>query len=414
MWKSPPLLPSAGALRPDGNHFDLLRLLLAIVVIYSHSYLAADGTTSTEPGSRWTSGRYTIGGLAVAAFIALSGFLVAESWHRSKSWRDFLLRRVRRIFPAYIVCYLVSVAVAVLWASGQFRHDSLTVSLAQVLLRAVLLSPGFSIDGAFPDNPHAGAINISLWTICVEFALYFLLLAVAASGLMPAEPTWRRMGPILALFASALLFRAFVLPTGQYHDHGLSQLFTWPPSWTGLAPYFVAGMVAWCLRFHLPRSWLLFALSVVGPAVLVRWPVWFDLFLPFALTYFLLFLGFLPGLRLRLPHAMGDLSYGVYLYGYLVQQVVVSVLPAPWINPYTIALVATPVALAVALLSWHGIEKHFLRRRIATASPPPSQPELQHLGITGTLRGVPPHVSVFLGGAPAARSRPVTDTSAKT
>lgn len=414
MSTSQPLLPSAAALRPDANHFDLLRLLLAVVVIFSHSFLAADGTTSTEPGSRWTSGRYTVGGLAVAAFIALSGFLVAESWHRSKSWRDFLTRRIRRIFPAYIVCYLISVAVAVLWASGQFRHDSLAVSIAHVLLRAVLLSPGFPIDGAFPDNPHAGAINISLWTICVEFALYFLLLAIAASRLMPAEPTWSRMGPILLLFASVLLFRAFVLPTGQYHDHGLSQLFSWPPSWTGLAPYFVAGMVAWCLRFHLPRSLLLFAVSVVGPVVLVRWPVWFDLFLPFALTYFLLFIGFLPGRLPRLPHAMGDLSYGVYLYGYLVQQVVVSLLPVPWINPYTIALVATPLALAVALLSWHGLEKHFLRRRVATASPAPPQPEPQQLGIAGTLRPIPPHVFLHVRGPSARPSRPVTDSAAKT
>lgn len=362
------LMTGPESLRPQANHFDLLRLVLAVSVIGSHSYLAVEGHTRNEPLHVWTGGRYTFGGVAVAGFIALSGFLVAESWHRSRSAWDFLRRRVARIYPAYLVCYAVSVAVAVTWAGGVFRGESAAAVAADLLLRAAVLSPGFPIDGAFADLPGHGLINVSLWTICVEFFLYFLLLGAGLLGLLAASASAWRVAAVAGLFAASVAFRWVVLPVGQYHDHGVSQLFVFPPSWTGLAPYFLAGMLAWVLRFHLPRSgW---GMAGLLAAQVLTWnvPRVFDALLPVTLVYGLLYVGCWPGRLPRLPRWAGDLSYGSYLYGFLVQQVLLMVLPKAWWNVWVLTALAVPTTLAVALLSWHGLEKWFLPRARRTAA----------------------------------------------
>lgn len=362
------LMTGPEALRPEGNHFDLLRLVLAVTVIASHSYLAVEGSTHVEPMHLLSEGRYTVGGLAVAAFIALSGFLVAESWHRSRSAWDFLRRRLCRIYPAYVVCFALSVLVAVTWGGGVFRREGVAVIAVDLVVRAMVLSPGIPVDRAFASLPGAGMINVSLWTICVEFALYFLLLVMGLLGLVsPRLPAWR-VGVVAGLFVASVAFRWVFLPVGQYHDHGVSQLFVFPPSWAGLAPYFLAGVLAWALRDRLARSWWLVGGLLGAQAVVFEWHKLFDALLPVTMMYTLLVVGFSRGGLPRLPRWMGDVSYGTYLYGFLLQQVLLTLMPRSWWNPWALTALAVPLTMLVALLSWHCVEKWFLSRARRSAT----------------------------------------------
>ena len=58
------------------NNFDVLRLLAASLVLFSHSYAL---TASTEPFAD-VSG-WTLGEVGVVMFFAMSGFLIAKSWN---------------------------------------------------------------------------------------------------------------------------------------------------------------------------------------------------------------------------------------------------------------------------------------------------------------------------------------------
>src|SRR5947208_16947332 len=95
------------------NNFDWLRFLLAALVIFSHSYPLSGAGNQREPLFRLTRGQATFGEVAVDGFFIISGFLITWSWFNSASLRKFLWKRAGRIYPAFIVVLLITVAVFV-------------------------------------------------------------------------------------------------------------------------------------------------------------------------------------------------------------------------------------------------------------------------------------------------------------
>ena len=81
------------------NNFDALRLVAAVSVVFSHSFLIAEGTQNHE-WLIWLTGNQSILGLVgVFVFFAISGFLVTQSFEATGNARDFLAKRALRIFP---------------------------------------------------------------------------------------------------------------------------------------------------------------------------------------------------------------------------------------------------------------------------------------------------------------------------
>ncbi len=93
------------------NNFDALRLVAAVSVVFSHSFLIAEGTQDHEP-LIWLTGNQSILGLVgVFVFFAISGFLVTQSFEETgDAWR-FLAKRALRIFPGLFVATLLSAFV---------------------------------------------------------------------------------------------------------------------------------------------------------------------------------------------------------------------------------------------------------------------------------------------------------------
>lgn len=70
------------------NNFDALRLLAAWLVLFSHCY-PISGQKVADPFNRIV-GLDTFGGVGVAIFFVLSGYLVTLSWQRSPGDASFL------------------------------------------------------------------------------------------------------------------------------------------------------------------------------------------------------------------------------------------------------------------------------------------------------------------------------------
>lgn len=71
------------------NNFDILRLLLAICVMIFHiGRMYGNENLSLFPGT-----------LAVQAFFIISGYLITESFERSRTLKDYSIKRLRRIAP---------------------------------------------------------------------------------------------------------------------------------------------------------------------------------------------------------------------------------------------------------------------------------------------------------------------------
>lgn len=342
------------------NNFDLIRLVAAVTVVYGHAYsLAGDAAKPVDPLSTLVALGYS-GTLAVAVFFVLSGFLIARSFERS-TLQSYLAARALRILPALaLVTAMESFVLGPYFFEGNVGWYLLHV--APWHLRNVLVfgeEPW--IAGVFTHNP-VPVVNGALWSLPIEALFYLVLpfLLLLASGrrwvvlalwlaTLAAEPVagWYGLGdntPGAVVFNEVRVFQAI-------HMGG----------------YYLAGVVAWLYRDRVPWDRGVF-LSALLLLFAVRGGVAAPLMLKLCLPYAVLWIGLAGGAGSRLKAGIGDLSYGVYLFGFPVLGSVVA-LGGQVLPPEVVFALALPVTVGLAAMSWHLVEspalrlRHWLRRR---------------------------------------------------
>lgn len=336
------------------NHFNLLRMTAATAVLVSHAYPLTLGRGSPEPLSGILHGQ-TLGGVSVLVFFAISGFFIASSYTNHSNPLNFVRARALRILPALYVMLAATIALATMvkidvteatfWAAvPSYLFSQATLNLPAMFRLGSSVS---ELPGVFVSNPFPITINGSLWTLPYEVICYLGVLVCGALGLLRKRGAFTLVVLVCtAAYAARLvaLEQGLRLPTIVNHLVSLGFPFV-----IGMA-FFV-----WADRVVLSR-WIAFALVAVAIAA---WPTpIFPLAFVVALSYGVFLLGFTDMPSLARYNRFGDYSYGIYIYAFPIQQTLaLSGVSDPTIN----ILVAFPLTLACAFLSWHVVEKPFLR-----------------------------------------------------
>jgi peptidoglycan/LPS O-acetylase OafA/YrhL len=328
--------------------FDYMRLVLAILIVCWHSVVtcygeavqAAVGSTVARP----------LVAVLLPAFFTLSGFLVAGSLERSKTIGVFVGLRALRIYPALAVESLI----AALILGPLITTLPLGAYFADPVFHAYFLNilgdPQYMLPGVFKSNPTI-MVNGQLWTIPYELRCYVLLTALALLGAVKRPAM---------LLAATLGYMAWgITDTILHYPFYLTYTAGPAPAWLLLAS-FLCGVLIYLYRERIPWSWPLGAASLAAALVLYDIPAGHYAAVPlvaYATVFFGLTnapkTGFLKG---------ADYSYGIYLYGSIVQQTFMAL--APWGRHWWINIAVTvPAATAVAALSWHLVEKPALGLR---------------------------------------------------
>lgn len=326
-----------------GNNFDLLRLLAATAVVFSHSFglVTQGGRADADPLYRLTNGQMTFGELGVYIFFIASGFLITASLQHASSLSSYFIKRLLRIGPGLAFVLLFSMLVigpllTTLPLPHYLAHPDTLGYLRNLGL--FIAQPG--LPGVYADNPLPSMVNGSLWTLKFEVFCY---LAVALIG-------WRRRLDPANMAALAL---ACTVAAQLYHGPGHGYLF--------YLSYFLAGAALYLGRARVPVSARLFCLALgllVAAALLGRLQAMFAL----AGSYCVICLAYMGDWGARMRRRMGDYSYGIYLFGFPVQQAVVALL-GTGISWYQNFLVSMPVILLLAMLSWRMVEEPALALR---------------------------------------------------
>lgn len=342
------------------NHFDILRVLLASLVVFSHSFVLGSGSEALEPLAWLCKQAFgqviTLGELAVDGFFVISGYLIAMSWERSKSAGDYLRKRIGRIFPGFIVASAIGVYALPYFAvqADAWQHVGLGEFLAKVLL---LKSAGHP--QAFAANAYPGVTNGSLWSISYEFWCYIGVALLGTTGLL----VQRRA--VLALFGLALLVSYGFAASGWRPGGGLlGEIVGFPPFWARLLPYYLAGVLAYRYRDAIRYTPAGSALAVAATVALAPLEHSWSFVLPIAWAYVLLCLAFTSAFRPLAATRYGDCSYGAYLYAFPIQQSCVMAAGGS-LPPMLLFSISLPLSLLVGLLSRHLVEKWFVRGRTA-------------------------------------------------
>jgi len=331
------------------NNFDFLRFFAASLVIYCHSYALSGGMTRLDPLMRWNHGQMNMGAFAVHLFFIMSGFLITASFERSKTVGKFAKARVLRIFPALIVAVFFTVFVVGPLVTSLSMRDYFTNADTYRYLHNWTTRGPKLLPGVFLTNPVPGAVNGSLWTLFYELLCYVLV------GLLGVTRLLRR--PVVL----ALLILALVVPLKPTVSHYAF--------YKGLLVPFVAGMCCYLYRDKIPMKWYLVVVSLAGLIA----SGYCGLFGPGVAifgSYLALWFAFSPSIRLNHFARRGDISYGLYIYAWPVQQTITHYFRGKISMP-VLFLIAYPTVFALAALSWHFVEKRFIRMksRVAQAVP---------------------------------------------
>lgn len=332
--------------------FESLRLLAAVGVLFSHGY-ALVGRIAEEPVWQIVPGILNAATASVGVFFAISGYLVTSSFleraHSVRGVWDFAAARILRIFPALAVCLLLTVLLgsvittqppAAYWSSPQTWD---------YLWRNLLLGRVNELPGVFSANIYGSGVNGSIWTIPLEVGMYVATLAFGLIGAWRGR--WRTVLVAAMLVAWCYLAPSTFVFFRNEQNH---------PAYAVLCYAIGSTWAVW--RVNNARNWPLASAALI--IFIVHFAIGADInvsrLLAFAaVALFALFVGRLQWPPLAAASRYGDLSYGIFLYSFPIQQTLVWAKPT--IGLHYLLLLSLLLSLAMAWLSWHLVEKYALR-----------------------------------------------------
>lgn len=329
------------------NSFNEVRLILSFIVYLAHTSVLASANDFTWLLKKFDSE------FAITGFFAISGYLVTHSYFRSKSLHLYFLKRVRRIYPAYILVILYCLMIGKLTSNLEFSSFFINQETFNYILANLsflnFLCP--DLPGSLTENKIV-ALNGSLWTIKVEIMLYvslpFILLL------------FRKFSITFIMISILVLGVAWEVFFNEYVDHPLGQ--TIARQFPAQLPYFAVGSILAMLAVR----------NLYKVAILVIFIAHYFYFSDFLnesfltlvnmvlVPCFVIFVAKSRIMAIRIGR-IGDLSYGVYLFHFPTIQLF------EYFDFYQQNIVlsligSTLIILILAYLSWHVVEKRFLNK----------------------------------------------------
>jgi peptidoglycan/LPS O-acetylase OafA/YrhL len=360
------------------NNFDFLRLAFALFVIITHSYTLT-GVFYNDGLYQLSNNQITYSRVGLCGFFTISGYLIFESLNRSKNVFDYFRKRILRIYPALIVV-LVLTAIGFSLLSELYSvigYFTLTSEPYTYILKNLMLSTPFqgSILDTIKGNPYPYYINGSIWTIRYEFLFY-----ISLSLLFFIK---KRIVLVQAILVVTFLVLYFLkLLESEYLQNHIQGSLGFVPyivklasqqsdySLTGFRP---AALIDFGLFFTAGALLSAFNLNTLRYKGIIGWvafiiAITFIIFKSYSLIEALVFPVVILTAGLSntkwiggLNNKIGDLSYGIYIYGFVIQQVLLRYFE---LNHLTLTWVTVPIALFAGFLSWNLIEKPAMKLKV--------------------------------------------------
>ncbi|MCA3773840.1 MAG: acyltransferase [Cutibacterium sp.] len=324
-----------------GNCFDIIRHIAALMVLYSHQFALTGYREPEIP--EWD----TLGFLAVAIFFSISGYFMPGSFIRSGNFMDFIKRRLRRLLPGLVVCtFITNYLIAPIFVTEPaIEYIASYDTFLTFLSTAVFL--GKDIPGAFGGWIFPHAINGSLWTLPIEFMCYLIIGAALSFSKNFRVP--------LGLFLLSVVGTVAQVATGynySFYNVPLSYLLMFGICFNGGA------LLSMTRPAWEPHRAILVAAAAVG-ILITRGRPEINVVGPLALTLLTIMIG--TAYSEKLIRGRFDISYGIYIYAFPIQQIVINVATQ---NLWLSMMLSLALTLMAAYLSYRFVESPFLPKRL--------------------------------------------------
>jgi Predicted acyltransferases len=331
------------------NNFDFLRLIFASFVIVTHSY-PLSGIRESDFLYQISNGQVSFSDIGVKGFFVISGFLIFQSLQRSDNILEYYWKRFLRLFPAlFIVLLLTVILVPFVYKSSTpiFQNKSLLTYIPRNL---ILYRTQLAITGVFETNRYKSVINGSLWTISYEFTMYIILSVL----ILFKNKKIITKSILFVFFIFLLILNIFFFEKFKEYGYLLNY-----GKLLDLSVFFIAGalLAAVDIEKMKRKKELLILISILVIASIYY--CFYNYLKYLSIPIFILVLGLTPFSFIHnIGNKIGDLSYGIYIYGFPVQQTLMYYFR---LNYLELMIYSMVVSCFFAYFSWHFIEKNALK-----------------------------------------------------
>jgi peptidoglycan/LPS O-acetylase OafA/YrhL len=312
------------------NNFDFLRLFAATAVLLAHQFaLVGIYVAPPIPGHSWA-------GLAVSIFFVISGYLVSTSWRKDPILWRFLVKRLLRLIPALAFVTILTVFVIGPLATSYSINEYFLNKDTYSYLKNIYLNMHSALPGVFLNNPYPVAVNASIWTLPLEVNWYEVLAVLGLLGWL------RKRMLIFFLICICIIWdHNFHLPDNETN---LNWFFHY-------GAFFLSGVMSSLFRIT-PR--ILYG-AVILSVIAFYYDLWFMgviLVLPVAVIY----IGCMTTPVIANLDKIGDISYGVYLFAFPIQQTVIYFFGTQ-LSFFALIMTSIMVTYLLAYISWKFVEE---------------------------------------------------------
>lgn len=342
----------------NGNSFNTLRLLAAFAVLLSHSFPLAGLHEPALGGLSSVGNPYSAGTMAVLVFFAISGYLITESWVRDPNLGRFFVRRSLRIFPGLIfVIFVTALVLGPILTSiplGEYFSD---FKFREYFLNLILI-PKPSLPGVFLFLPYPDTVNGPLWTLRHEFFMYAVVAGLGVLGWTHERSRTLAITLFLGVVWCVVVGVYFNWPLigrAGLHEPKLimKTIEMGAPFMVGAVMYLYRDKSIFSYRVLFLLLIAFIASSMFDGSGVVKALGWI------VIPYVSIVVGLFPPKFLSVIRFRSDISYGVYIYAWPVQQTISLFFLDQWgwLRCTALCLLITTLC---AWISWSFVEKRAL------------------------------------------------------
>lgn len=334
----------SGFLNKDNNNLDLIRIVLACLVIVGHSsVLNGSANYSIDPIEYFSGFTYS-GAFAVKLFFFISGLVVTNSYLHKQNATYFIISRFFRIMPALLFVLLITVFVFGLLVTKLNAYDYFSqLNYFAYLRHNVVFYSDYLLPGVFDDNFYPNIVNGSLWSLRYEVGCYFVLLV--AFLLLGNRNKYYFIIPILLIFLNTLIPSRFLLGFLDYN----SEKFLLPMS-------FAYGVLLAIISDKISINIYVIILSILS-FLFFKETEYKEIVFLLSSCNIIIYLSSLKFILRFKPKY--DISYGIYLWGFLIQQMVFHYFGV--LNILLHCLIAIILSSILGLITFLYVEKPFIK-----------------------------------------------------
>ncbi len=338
-------------------------MFFAFFVIITHSFPITGTQQNFEPLVNITNGQLSFSFLGLKGFFVISGFLIYKSFERSRNIYDFIFKRILRIFPALILMSLFIVFfIGLIVTDNSFREYLGNSSVYYYFIQSItLINFGLikCLPGIFKNNYLGCELNGSLWTISYEFLFYLLFLFLFS---IKKNKLILKLG-FLFSFLLFYYFKLFYIDKYFVYDIYIPGTTIGLKAINDFGLYFLVGSIFSLFKIdefiqnkELKVLFISFLIIIISLIFNVFSYISYIIYPIFILSIGLMNYQIFPYYK-----KIGDISYGIYLWAFPIQQVLEQYFHLlPVFNIFYTTIFVIPIAY----VSWIFVEKPVLSLKL--------------------------------------------------